>query len=813
MSEIDFKCSNLNVTGVTLNKIKIDWGDGNVDVISKSIAKSGGGITTKELSWKIAKHLYNTDKRNVYLTDNIDFLPKITIYLYNTYNDIVRIVIPFKLIYKTIYDMNCQFDILSSNITNNNRVSYVIKEQRGDSVAVVQSTDWALKNQDDIVYITDNIISEDYSNEFINEDAIIWDWDAVPYINITVEYIKAEDETITGFLCQYVEETVAVESSTIHVNLLLDSGNQTIKVDDPVNGVYTIPATHNGIYEIYFELKGINDVSGESKKIYKPKDITYNPYASIHADVYKNEGTNINVTYTKSDDCQWKYIKDAKLILKPNWIDCSSDKLTEYDEEDRSADFKKADDSYEFEFKLNTTPLSGQSNTLSTSIPLKSLPNGEYDAKYHFEDVLGYVSESTMNIEWNYTKICDEMSVTIDDNKLSNTQDFSITVKNPSELDKISLNVKENETKKILLNKRLKYDDWNYVHKDGEYKFIHQISNSIIPDGNYTVTASHIVEMTSFVGERKKSISETMSFEYPIPDCSVGKSYPCFSYSVGQKRWIPFIRIENVNFTKDSGNVISSISDLKLKSVTNDKEKEINLEAKNVFDIQFKDIGYSNIDDTNMNSDISFVYRDFEDSRIKRYKTHDLISLKRNGVAFDKMICEIPDRKENVSASDTFEDENGTVMTGNEVMNESAIDVYKSHKFVDGTTNLYASKSTPNSYYSVNDNNIYTYFKVKKYTNTKTNEVHHRFVWSDVDKLIGSSTALSTGKAQLSGKVTHSESYNQSNNTQTFKININSSEITKDSIIQADLNVYKSTDSVKPVYTTTLKNDAKSITI
>ena len=137
LTDMVYTCSNVGVGGVELNKIKVNWGDGHVDVVTKGLKDKGKSINNKGQSWKRLRHLYNTDKRNVYLTDDIKSLSRIEIYLYNTYNDVTKLVIPYKLIYKTIYDMDCNFSIMSANFTNNNLTSYVLKENNTDSVTIV----------------------------------------------------------------------------------------------------------------------------------------------------------------------------------------------------------------------------------------------------------------------------------------------------------------------------------------------------------------------------------------------------------------------------------------------------------------------------------------------------------------------------------------------------------------------------------------------------------------------------------------------------------------------------------------------------
>jgi hypothetical protein len=66
-SNLDFRCSNPSVENQELTKIVIDWGDGSVDRLSKSLMNKSSSIGTYDpISWKQATHLYNVDKRYEY---------------------------------------------------------------------------------------------------------------------------------------------------------------------------------------------------------------------------------------------------------------------------------------------------------------------------------------------------------------------------------------------------------------------------------------------------------------------------------------------------------------------------------------------------------------------------------------------------------------------------------------------------------------------------------------------------------------------------------------------------------------------------
>jgi hypothetical protein len=142
-SKIDYRCSAFNIQNQELSKIVVDWGDGKIDRLSKSLMDKSSSIGTYDpISWKQATHLFNVDKRYEYSTDNINVLPKIKITLYNTFNDKVNIFIPYKVIYKSIYDIGTHFSMLNANVTNSNLTSYVLKENKDNTIVIASTRDW-----------------------------------------------------------------------------------------------------------------------------------------------------------------------------------------------------------------------------------------------------------------------------------------------------------------------------------------------------------------------------------------------------------------------------------------------------------------------------------------------------------------------------------------------------------------------------------------------------------------------------------------------------------------------------------------------
>jgi hypothetical protein len=125
---LDYRCSDYSVDNFELSKIVIEWGDGQIDRLAKSlISKSSSIGTYNPISWKQATHLFNVDKRYDYKTDDVSSLPKIVITFYNTFNDKVKRIIPYKIVYKSIYDIGSRFAMLNANVTNRNLTSFVLK--------------------------------------------------------------------------------------------------------------------------------------------------------------------------------------------------------------------------------------------------------------------------------------------------------------------------------------------------------------------------------------------------------------------------------------------------------------------------------------------------------------------------------------------------------------------------------------------------------------------------------------------------------------------------------------------------------------
>ena len=79
--------------------------------------------------------MFNVDKKYFYTNDK----HKITIDFYNTFGECKTYVIYYKMFYKSIYDIGSDFSLLSANLTNDNNVSYTLRQDNTDSVIVTSN--------------------------------------------------------------------------------------------------------------------------------------------------------------------------------------------------------------------------------------------------------------------------------------------------------------------------------------------------------------------------------------------------------------------------------------------------------------------------------------------------------------------------------------------------------------------------------------------------------------------------------------------------------------------------------------------------
>ena len=706
-TDISMICSNEKIKGTELHKIKVVWGDGHEDVLVKELGDGGSSLNVVFDSWKKVKHLFNHDKRSVYLSDDIASLPAINIYFYNTYNDIIRMVIPYKLVYKSLYDLNCRFDLVSGHTGNDYLTTFVLKEGSGDSMSVVQTINPILSTKnDEFEYITNVTSSTDYSNDFVDEDNVIWGWDQIPYVTINPSHTYKDGIRVLKVDC--IERTVPVESWTPRVQKLFDSGNQIVEtVKNDENGSFTFyvygddyDSIGNGLYQIDLDVLGINDVQGFTDAKFKaiPTNSDYTKTVSYGGsedrEIFYDFSVSKSVPKGTGDvqkdtgDVQWCYLKDAKLIFKPYEIDSSTDGLG-------TSGFVEADESFKFEFPLDLTKIDSSDN-VKIEIPKKSLPNGNYNVWCVAEDLLGnktdttatdFVSKNVHDFSWRYSKIGEIECSNKTENDITV---FSWNVKNAPEMDKIQFKLEYSEDGKqweILHNEKKSHELWE-TETIGEtesgkiYNYSFTLPHNQYSDGKYRATTSHVLDMNDFVGERKKEdTTDVIELIYNTPKVTINSINPTFQYNNTTKSWIPNVTFD-LSFSKQD------VSDFEMSLQYNDeKTKKISMTPSTTI---IKTVTECFGDYRNFKA--SFTCRDSNDYFFRRVdkkpQTESMIKITDD---YLKCHTSIPEFDEIVDTFGVYQDEDGNRVSGIDVISQSALDVYRNHrsgkyyKFIDGT--------------------------------------------------------------------------------------------------------------------------------
>lgn len=149
---------------------------------------------------------------------------------------------------------------------------FVLREGVNDSITIVSAKDWKKIYGDlnDINYIEDNKISIDYSDEYIDYDNIVWEWDSVPRVNI---YDISVDTTNKSVTCNFSEKNVIIDDWTPYCERILDDGDVPASSyikrieNNSFECLFNDDIT-TSLFRIYLNSTGINGVTGNSDYFY-----------------------------------------------------------------------------------------------------------------------------------------------------------------------------------------------------------------------------------------------------------------------------------------------------------------------------------------------------------------------------------------------------------------------------------------------------------------------------------------------------------------------------------------------------------------
>lgn len=860
MTQLDFRCSDYTVDTSQLSKIHIDWGDGTIDRLSKSIINRSSTIGTyNPISWKLAKHTFNVDKRMQYRTDDVRVLPKITITLFNTFNDRIKIYIPYKIVYKTLYDIGSKFTLMGANVNNTNRTSYVLKQNSNDNVLIVSVNDWKKMygNQNEKVYIIDDAVSMDFSDEFVNEDSIVWDWAAVPEVNMTVKHV-VDIHDISYFHCSFQEVTVNIDTWKPYCFRLDDSGDREYIVSDvdEEKMKFSVYQYNNlqrqdldtGVYKIYLGVTGINDVVGESQNVYMSvPSVDYTPPARIqkHTTNFTSGTKDSSKTFyfklgnlaTGYDyKIQKKMLTSAKLTLRPIEVKIDGKK-------------QQADSAIIFTYDLlDGSVLENEQNSLySYTFRTKDIPDGKYEVSIVSSDVLGHTQEQIYDLNKplgqknrsgeypfikqfniNYTDFGNITMSSINEDQKKVT--FNWTIDNYIELDTVRFTVSsfdKNGDEHFLYNIQDSFEKFDHQEVNStktNFTFTDSLQN--VPDGDYNVNVSHMLNMDLFGGSRKRdAVTKVWKFKYPRPHVTVDNLYPFIQINrASSKLFIPSIRI---SCTSDK--TFDGLS-LNWTNVKNRKGRYADGLMSQTISMDTFDEGLYSLLDT-QNYRVQFDYRAFDanDTTYKRTEERGQVSaiIRCTNEKLDSLL-EVVDTPDNIFSSaykfqildkpidqidvtnkETYWDTEKKTYTPAGVLADTVVDVNRKNRFL----------SSDGKYYYYNDTS--DFFAIQKGTGNVVKkplgfgvrtyvrddgQLYKRFYSSPEQLTVVKSQALGSPISVLAaGKIQITKGYDGSSNTGTLHIQKTADdsplfEEDYSDIIHARFRVYNITDMINPVY-------------
>lgn len=781
-----FQNNDTSIKGVEIIKVKIDWGDNTSDTYIKKLysASSSLGIFNQQ-NWKIVKHTFNVDKLNVYLTDDVRVLPKITVTFYSSFDDRVTIYIPYKLVYKSFYDLGIQYNLKSANVSNQNRSSFVLNDKRDDSLIVVAVKNWKkIYGQDQIVYISDDYISQDYADEFVNEESIIWNWSDVPIIALNVDIVEQVEEKenepnrkYTCFSCSFDQKNVNIESNWIPKcykvctpddieisNIQRNQNQRSFKIYNVVNGVKENLET--GIYKIYMQVTGINGVSGVSQYVYKKTSESIQPDKlevpqSSPITQYKNDDKVIIFRYCLPQDTCPNHLQYAKLHLT----------TSKYDDSNSGIDIKQSDNfrdlqplviTYDLNFEnpkteeVIITDQNGKEDKISetyyqTKIPFREIPNGEYTFSVEVKEICKSSEDMYQTNVYQGSEVTEIPSVTLLYTSVGNVSqpmvsindkkmETSWTITNEPErgdvLYRVSQMSDKNPEKVIsyIVDKKIPFDDYKPTN-DGH--FSQKISCESIPNGIYKVEIGHIIPMNKYVGQRQdirmyKEVIDGVqnnyyTYNYPVPKLTIS-NFVSYLKKIGN-RFYPYMK-GLINLSEDN-------SERGLEILCGTKSFTPNINGS--FDLPISQFGletnYAYEADQNgiidlKSSDISAVGYDSKDSIYKRKEQYPRrYCITRTPLTLYEDFLNIDTTNENISSSKVYLDKDNIQRNGYELINTSVYNIKKAYKWTspNNTNDVYYSYGEDANYYSVDDTKLKILFKGCRYTDIDTNAKIFRY--------------------------------------------------------------------------------------
>lgn len=272
-SSLSFSIVSCAINDRAVYKAVFDFSDGEEQEISQPIQTRTNTIEGLEPpDWRIIEHEFNFKQRYEYSEDILDEnLPFIKITLYTFVGDIQEVKIPFKVFYKTLYDLGRVFNVESANLTNQCTVSYVLSS--GDSeMVIVQSNDWRrMYGETDFTLISNPIESvEAPVNYYTDDDSSVWHWKTKPEMKWIEEPSKIDDSHV---VFSWTEGDVPLDRIVLKYKLIDEDEwiEEDITDTEIIDGykTYTINKNFsNDVLEVSFVIDGGNGIVNVTESLY-----------------------------------------------------------------------------------------------------------------------------------------------------------------------------------------------------------------------------------------------------------------------------------------------------------------------------------------------------------------------------------------------------------------------------------------------------------------------------------------------------------------------------------------------------------------
>lgn len=373
-TNVEIECSNENLKKVKINKIRIDYGDGESDIVSESILSKKSSIGDSSMkSWKEISHSFITQSKHVY--DNLKEItsyPHITITFYNQFNDKFYFVIPYKILYKSFYDASGELSLMDANINNNNITSFTLRERKSNSIVVVLSSSTDLI--ENITSFSDPILMADSSDDYyVDDEDMVWNWSIYPELEIINSSSDCDiEDGLYDITLDWKEKKVNLYKFEIWREKMGTSEERQLASSDFTIRPFEDKNRKEGIYKYTFEIKGINELSNTITtyvkcQSYYPSEILVPTDKEIVKEIVSEPTFDISFSLKSTSKTPTSFDMFNKFNIKL----LNVDNLLEYTYDVLKADFKDHEEVYSF--------------NISTDV----IPDGNYNITLDVEDVCG----------------------------------------------------------------------------------------------------------------------------------------------------------------------------------------------------------------------------------------------------------------------------------------------------------------------------------------------------------------------------------------------------------------------------------------